>query len=115
MIPHLIATMKLYYVYILECSDKSFYTGFTSNLEKRLYDHQSGYDEDAYTFNRRPLTLKWFETFTDPNQAIIVEKQIKGWSRRKKMALIQEDWEKLILYSRNKYTREKNTGEENSR
>ncbi|MGB7843447.1 MAG: GIY-YIG nuclease family protein, partial [Salinimicrobium sp.] len=81
--------MKLYYVYILECSDKSFYTGFTSNLEKRLYDHQSGYDEDAYTFNRRPLTLKWFETFTDPNQAIIVEKQIKGWSRRKKMALIQ--------------------------
>ena len=99
--------MKFYYVYIVECADKSFYTGFTSNLDKRLFEHNSGHDEDAYTFKRRPVSLKWFEQFTDPNQAIIVEKQIKGWSRKKKLALIEEDWEKLVLYSRNKYKREK--------
>ena len=103
--------MKLYYVYILECADETFYTGFTSNLEKRINDHNRGYDEDAYTHKRRPVILKWFESFTDPNQAIMVEKQIKGWSRRKKLALIKEDWEKLILYSQNKYKREKNIKE----
>ena len=100
--------MKIYYVYILECADKSFYTGFTSNLDKRLYEHNVGCDEDAYTYKKRPVVLKWFEQFTDPNQAILIEKQIKGWSRKKKLALIEEDWEKLVTYSRNKYKREKN-------
>lgn len=96
--------MKLYYVYIIECSDKSYYTGFTSNLDKRLQEHNIGLDESAYTFQRRPIKLKWFEEFTDPDQAIIVEKQIKGWSRKKKTALIEEEWEKLVRYSKN-YTR----------
>lgn len=104
--------MKLYYVYILECADKTFYTGFTSNLEKRIVDHNRGYDIGAYTYERRPVILKWFESFTDPNQAIMVEKQIKGWSRRKKLALMEEDWKKLVLHSRNKYKREKGIEEE---
>ncbi|WP_324721894.1 GIY-YIG nuclease family protein [Salinimicrobium sp. HB62] len=99
--------MKFYYVYILKCSEKSFYTGFTSNLEKRIMEHNRGYDVNAFTFKRRPVVLKWFEQFTDPNQAILVEKQIKGWSRNKKAALIEEEWEKLIKYSRNRYKREK--------
>ncbi len=92
--------MKLYYVYILECSDQSYYTGHTSNLNQRLYDHNAGKYASAYTFSRRPLTLKWFEVYTDPSQAIKVERQIKGWSRRKKLALIEENWEKLIEYSK---------------
>ena len=95
--------MKIYYVYIVQCSDNSFYTGFTSNLEKRLTQHNEGYDKDAYTYKRRPVALKWVEQFTDPNNAIAVEKQIKGWSRRKKIALIEEDWNKLVEYSRNRY------------
>ncbi|MDX1753771.1 MAG: GIY-YIG nuclease family protein [Salinimicrobium sediminis] len=103
--------MKLYYVYILECADRSYYTGFTSNLEKRILDHNRGYDQDAYTYKRRPVVLKWFEQFTDPNQAILIEKQIKGWSRRKKEAVIEEDWERLIEYSRNKYKRKKDQQE----
>ncbi len=75
-------------------------------------DHNRGYDEDAYTYKRRPVVLKWFEQFTDPSQAILVEKQIKGWSRRKKLALIQEDWEKLVTYSKNKYKRENSKEDE---
>ena len=93
--------MKTYFVYILECSDKSYYTGISSNLEKRLGEHTFGVNEDAYTFARRPVELKWYEEFQDVNQAIAVEKQIKGWSRRKKLALIERDWDKLIQYSKN--------------
>ncbi|MDT0648860.1 GIY-YIG nuclease family protein [Autumnicola edwardsiae] len=93
--------MKLFFVYIVQCSDESFYTGVTSNLEKRLYQHNSGHYKDAYTFTRRPVKLKWYEQFTDPHQAFKLEKQLKGWSRRKKKALIEENWERLVEYSKN--------------
>ncbi len=93
--------MKLYYVYIVECKDKSFYTGITNNLNRRLWEHNSGYYEGSYTYFRRPVVLKWYEQFTDPNHAIMVEKQIKGWSRRKKQALINEEWNDLIKFSCN--------------
>lgn len=92
--------MKMYYVYILECNDKSYYTGITNSLNRRLYEHNFGYDKNSYTFSRRPVILKWSEQFTDPNYAIMVEKQIKGWSRRKKQALIDENWEDLVKFSR---------------
>ena len=93
--------MKLFFVYIVECSDKSFYTGVTSNLDKRLYEHNTGIHPEAYTYQRRPVVLKWFEQFTDPYEAFKVEKQLKGWSRKKKIALIEEDRERLVKYSRN--------------
>ena len=93
--------MKLLYVYILKCKDDSFYTGITNSIERRLYEHNVGIDKDAYTYSRRPVELVWFEMFTDPNQAIMIEKKIKGWSRRKKQALIDEDWDKLVRFSKN--------------
>jgi len=93
--------MKQYYVYMLKCSDNSYYTGFTNDMERRITEHNSGMTKGTYTSTRLPVTLVWLETFTDPNQAIMVEKQIKGWSRRKKEALINEDWVKLVEYSRN--------------
>ncbi|MDT0643043.1 GIY-YIG nuclease family protein [Zunongwangia sp. F363] len=93
--------MKLFFVYIVQCSDNSFYTGVTSNLGKRLYEHNAGVHPGAYTYKRRPVVLKWFEQFTDPFQAFKIEKQLKGWSRRKKIALIEEDWERLVRYSKN--------------
>ncbi len=92
--------MKLYYVYIVECSDASYYTGITNNLNRRLSEHNSGSDHKSYTSTRRPVVLKWFEEFTDPNYAIMLEKQIKGWSRKKKYALISENWDALIKFSR---------------
>lgn len=78
-------------VYILECSDDSYYTGVTNNLERRLLEHQSGEDKNSYTFSRRPLVLKWYSESMDTHQAIEFEKQIKGWSRAKKKALIADD------------------------
>jgi putative endonuclease len=93
--------MKAYFVYIVKCKDDSFYTGITNNLERRLIEHNNGQDEFAYTYERRPVELVWFEMFTEPSQAIMIEKKIKGWSRRKKQALIDEDWERLVRYSKN--------------
>ena len=93
--------MKNYYVYILKCNDGSYYTGVTNNIEKRLAEHNSDNSVTSYTFKRRPVELVYCQEFNDIKQAIELEKQIKGWSRRKKEALINEDWEKLKLYSKN--------------
>jgi len=93
--------MNTYIVYILKCADDSYYTGITNNLERRIYEHNVGIDKESYTFKRRPAELVWFEMFTEPSQAIMIEKKIKGWSRRKKQALINEDWDKLVRFSKN--------------
>ena len=93
--------MKFYYVYIVKCSDNSYYTGMTNSIDRRIFEHNSGKNTDCYTFIRRPVVLVWFESFSDPTQAIMIEKQIKGWSRRKKEALIEKDWDKLVEYSKN--------------
>lgn len=66
--------MKNYSVYILQYADKSYYTGITSNLEQRFEEHVLGYDSSSYTHTRRPVELKWFAEFTDPNHAIEREK-----------------------------------------
>lgn len=93
--------MRSYYVYIVKCSDNSYYTGVTNDIERRLFEHNFGSSKDSYTFNKKPVNLVWLETFSDPTQAIMIEKKIKGWSRRKKEALINEDWDKLVQYSKN--------------
>ncbi|MCP9198339.1 GIY-YIG nuclease family protein [Gramella sp. GC03-9] len=93
--------MKLYFVYIVQCNDKSYYVGMTSNMEQRLNEHNSGKYPDAYTFSRRPVELKWIEQFTDPDIAMDWEKKLKGWSRKKKEALILNDWDRLIRLSKN--------------
>ncbi|SDS71819.1 GIY-YIG nuclease family protein [Winogradskyella sediminis] len=87
--------MKISYVYILMCSDHTYYTGITSNLNKRLFEHKSGAHIDSYTYKRRPVELKFYAEFTDINLAIETEKQIKKWSRAKKEALINDEYEKL--------------------
>ena len=97
--------MKIYYVYILECSDGTYYTGFTSNLEKRLIEHQSGFYKESYTYSRRPIVLAFYAEFTDPNIAIQTEKQIKKWSKAKKEAAINNEFEKLPNLSKKKFDR----------
>ena len=86
--------MKLF-VYIVECSDGSFYTGVTNNVDRRVAEHNEGLNNKAYTFKRRPVKLVYHVSFTDPQYAIAIEKQIKGWSRKKKIALIKGEWERL--------------------
>ena len=91
--------MYFYYVYILKCSDKSYYTGVTNNLEKRFKQHQFGLNKGSYTYNRRPLTLEFHQEFNDVLQAIYFEKKIKGWTRLKKRALINGDFDMLQILS----------------
>ena len=87
--------MKTYYVYILLCSDNSYYTGITNNIDKRLKEHNHSLDKKGYTYNRRPVKIVFKETFQNPNDAIMWEKRIKGWTRIKKEALISGDFDKL--------------------
>ena len=69
--------MKLYYVYILKCSDDSYYTGITNDLERRLVEHQTK-ATFGYTYKRLPVKLVWQIQCTKPDEAITIEKKIKG-------------------------------------
>ncbi|MBP9739967.1 MAG: GIY-YIG nuclease family protein [Chitinophagaceae bacterium] len=91
-----------YYVYIVECSDKSYYTGITNDLERRIEEHNLGNNTSSYTFKRRPVVLKYYAHFFDVNQAIVWEKKIKGWSRKKKEALFVEDWDEIKELAKSK-------------
>ncbi|WP_299895244.1 GIY-YIG nuclease family protein [uncultured Aquimarina sp.] len=95
--------MKLSYVYILKCNDDSYYTGVTSNLDQRLFHHHSGYYKGCFTHDRRPLELVYSCEFTDIQLAIDGEKQIKKWSRAKKTALINGDYEQLPNLAKKKF------------
>ena len=95
--------MKFYSVYILKCSDNSYYTGFTSNLSKRFEEHKTGRYPDSYTHKRRPIYLVFYAEFTEPDIAIQTEKQIKKWSRAKKEALINGDFDKLPNLAKKKF------------
>jgi len=80
-----------FWVYILRCADNSYYTGHTDNLEKRIAEHQAG-EVEGYTHNRRPVTLVFSEEFPSRGEALGRERQIKGWSRKKKEAMMRGDW-----------------------
>jgi len=84
----------------LKCSDDTYYTGVTNDLEKRLSEHSEGLDKKCYTYRRRPFTLIWNECFMEINEALRAEKQIKGWCRKKKEALVNGDWDVLSELSK---------------
>jgi putative endonuclease len=87
--------VKILYVYILECADDSFYVGVTNDVGRRFIEHITGIHDRSYTFERRPLKLVFCRQFKRPFEAIKYEKQVKGWTRAKKIALIRNDFEKL--------------------
>ena len=91
-----------YYVYILLCSDGTYYTGMTNSMDRRLREHTQSVDPTCYTFTRRPLELKYFEHFKYVNDAARREKQIKRWSHAKKEALINGDVEALSRLAKGK-------------
>ena len=88
-----------FHVYILRCSDGSYYTGHTDKIEARIAAHDRGHIP-GYTFSRRPVTLVFCEAVPTRIEALERERQIKGWSRRKKEALIAGDWDGLVRLSR---------------
>ena len=77
-----------YHVYMLRCSDGSYYVGHTNDLEQRLAAHERGAIE-SYTLSRRPVVLVFGDQFSTRQEAFHRERQIKGWSRARKEALIK--------------------------
>jgi putative endonuclease len=89
------------WVYILRCSDVSYYTGSAVDLEKRIVERM-GETFDGFTSKRLPVKLVFSSEMPTIHDAFLRERQIKGWTRRKKEALINGDWDKLIEYSKSK-------------
>jgi putative endonuclease len=88
------------WLYILECRGGSYYTGTTRrSLEDRVGEHNAG-RLDGYTARRRPVRLVFSEDFTDPRDAIAAERQVKGWTRAKKLALIEGRFDDLAALAR---------------
>jgi putative endonuclease len=89
----------MYYVYILRCSDTSFYVGSTTNLENRVLAHNAGRGS-AYTSKRRPVRLMYMENFKTEAEAVKRERQLKRWSAEKKRSLISGDIQMLKRLSK---------------
>ncbi len=87
-----------FWVYILECSDGSYYSGHTDDLAKRVDQHQSG-SLGGFTHNRRPVKLVYQQEFSTRDDAFAAECKIKGWSRKKKEAMMRGDWKEVSRLS----------------
>lgn len=93
-----------FWVYILRCSDASYYTGHTDNLENRIGEHQSGITH-GYTSSRLPVELAWSQECTTRDEALAAEIQIKGWGRKKKEALMRCDWNDVSRLAKKNFTK----------
>ena len=82
------------FMYILKCADGSLYTGSTNDLERRLWEHQNRKGAN-YTKSRLPVELVYFEEYSRIDEAFYREKQLQGWNRKKKLALMNGDYTKI--------------------
>ncbi|MGH8662293.1 MAG: GIY-YIG nuclease family protein [Burkholderiales bacterium] len=88
-----------FWIYILQCADDSYYIGHTDNLEFRLSQHQFG-AVSGYTSSRLPVRLVFSQAHTSREEALAADRQIKGWSRKKKEAMIRGDWSEVSRLAR---------------
>ncbi len=95
--------MKSLIVYILLCADDSYYIGVTNNLERRLKEHETAYNPESYTAQRLPVNLVYQELVHGPLTAHKRERQIKGWTRTKKEALINGNHDLLKLSAKKQF------------
>lgn len=98
--------MQDYYMYILRCSDGSYYIGHTDDIDVRLSGHQQRHYPCAYTAKRLPVTLVFAQMFATRDEAFAAERQIKKWTRKKKEALIAGDFDLLSEIAKKKKFRE---------
>ena len=89
-----------FWIYVLKCTDGSNYTGHTDNLETRIGQHEAGTIAGCYTHARRPVTLMFSQEFVTREEALAAERQIKGWSRAKKEAMIAGNWNEVSRLSK---------------
>jgi predicted GIY-YIG superfamily endonuclease len=87
-----------FFVYILKCNDDSYYVGHTDDIERRVSQHQLK-ECSGYTATRLPVKVVFVHDFGSRDEALVAERQIKGWSRKKKEALIKEDWATIVALS----------------
>ena len=92
------------FMYILECADGSLYTGSTNDLERRLAEHKNGNGAN-YTKTKLPVELVYYEEYSRIDYAFYREKQVQGWSRKKKLALINGENNKLPELARKFFRR----------
>ena len=90
------------YMYILQCKDNSYYVGSTTDLSRRIEQHNAG-EGAEYTKRRLPVKLVYFEECGDIKTAFLREKQVQGWSRKKREALIAGDFDKVHNLSKKKF------------
>jgi predicted GIY-YIG superfamily endonuclease len=83
-----------FYVYLLRCVDGSYYVGHTDDLPRRLAEHERG-GIPGHPAERLPVELVWSEAFPTRDEALAAERRLKGWSRKKKQALMDGDWARL--------------------
>ena len=91
--------LPTYHVYILRCRDGSYYVGQTNELETRLSAHERG-EIEGHTKERRPVRCVYVEAYECRDDAFRRERQLKGWSRAKKEALIAGNYDRLKFLSR---------------
>jgi len=87
---------------MLKCSDDSYYIGHTDDIEKRISEHITGTYPCCYTRSRLPVIVVFVQNFETREEAFLAERQIKGWSKAKKEALIKKDWNKVSLLAKRK-------------
>ena len=87
-----------FWAYMLRCADGTYYVGQSSDVERRVAEHQSGVVR-GYTHSRRPVELIWCEVFEERAQAMEAERVVKGWSKAKKEALIAQNWDRLKQFA----------------
>jgi len=80
--------MEKWFVYILECEDKSLYTGVSTDVERRFSEHRSK-KGSKYTASHKPVKIVYIEVCKSRSEALIRESQIKGWSRNKKISILK--------------------------
>jgi putative endonuclease len=88
------------WVYMLRCSDGSYYVGSTRDLETRVWQHNSPDLGAAYTRRRQPVVLVWSAETERVDEAFALEKQIQGWGRRKREALVAGEYDELVAAAR---------------
>ena len=94
--------MNNFYIYILKCNDDSYYVGHTDDIDKRIAEHESN-AYDCYTSMRLPIKVMYVQTFATRAEALEMERLVKKWSRKKKEALIENNWSKLTSLAKKKF------------
>jgi putative endonuclease len=85
----------MFWMYMLRCSDDSFYVGHTDNINLRIAQHEQGSIPSCHTYWRRPVELVFVQDFGTREEALAMERRVKGWSRAKKAALCQRNWKEI--------------------